>query len=215
MPNSSSYDDALDAIANQLQATDEAFAQRLREAKLDAGQSIFLDGVEAESFKTFESATIAAFEQVARSPDANGWLVAMFSALKALARSDSRAAGAANAEVHLLVDGAAIWSGPQWLAEAVLEHLAGYVWNNGHRDLAQRLLDDRAQLQTGALELESLRHLPAPDAAALREAVQFFTQRYTRTQETYAPDFLPQMHAALQAVQDGLHLSPTATPVDR
>jgi len=211
MPNSSSYDDALEAIAEQLQDSDEAFAQRLRDAKLDAGQSIFLDSLEADAFKTLESATRRAFEEVARSPDANGWLVAMFSALKALVRSDPRAAGDANAEVRFLVDNAPIWSGPRWLADSVLEHLAGYVWNNNQRDLAQRILDERAVVSDGALDLTQLRHLPEPDAAALQEALGFFTPRYTRSLETYAPDFLPQMHAALQALQDGLH--PDRAPI--
>jgi hypothetical protein len=204
MPNSGSYDDALDAIAARLDASDPALAEQLRRGKLDCAQSVFLDDLEAERFKAFEAATVAAFEDVISAglltPIAHNWFVSMFSALKAIVRMDPRASGEADGEVSIMVGGQAIWTGPRFVAESLLEILAGFLWREGRVELGARLLVDRG----GALELGYLLSLPDDDAAALGNAVSFFTIRFANTFETYAPAFLPLMHSALTALGESL-----------
>ena len=41
---------------------DPALAEQLRDAQLDRGQAIYLDDLDGDRFKTFEAATVAAFE---------------------------------------------------------------------------------------------------------------------------------------------------------
>jgi hypothetical protein len=204
MPDSSSYDDALDAISARLRSSDAAVAERLLDAKLDAGQAIYLTDLDAKRFRTFEAATVAAFEDVVASgpriPSAYNWFVSMFSELKAIVRMDSRGSGEADGDVSILVDGEAIWTGPRLVAESLLEILAGFVWTEERDELGGRLLAKR----NGALDLGSLLSLPEDDAAALGYAVWFFTIRFTQTFETYAPAYLPPMHAALTALGERL-----------
>jgi hypothetical protein len=213
MPNSGSYDGALERIAEQLASSDAALAEQLRDAQLDSDQAIFLDDLAPDRFKTFEAATVAAFEETvaagAAAPRDYGWFLTMFSALKALARMDPRASGTANTDVRIVLDGQPVWSGPRWLAESLLEHLASDLWRNGFQELGQRLYDERGSTWTGVLDLSYLLRLSDEDAAALSQAVQFLTPRFAKVFETNAPEYLPRMHAALTALGEGLQRTRT------
>jgi hypothetical protein len=204
MPDSSSYDDALDALSARLADRDPGLAEQLRHGKLDSGQSVYLDDLDAERFTTFEAATAAAFEDVVArgplTPTRHNWFVSMFSQLKAIVLMDPRASGDAQGDASIVVDGKAIWTGPRFVAESVLEILAGSVWTKGREDLGRRLLAERG----AALDLGYVRALPHDDAAALGYAVWFFTIRSAQTFETYAPAFLPLLHAALTALGESL-----------
>jgi hypothetical protein len=203
MVSSGSHDQALELIEARVCGCDPALAEQLRNGQFDRGTIVYLHNLEQDRFRTFEAATVAAYEDaLAAAP--LGWrrfgsFVSSFSALKAIVRMDPRASGAASDDVSVVIDDESIWHGPRFVAESLLEVLAGALWEDCPA-LARRLLEDRARALSGRLDLSYLRSLPQDDAAAVAHAVGFFTVRYSATYETYAPEYLPLMHAALTAL---------------
>src|SRR5262245_47165573 len=206
MPRFGTFDWACDRIAERLRNSDPALAAERRDAW--EVRIVFVEKLDQERFRKLEAATVAGYEDAvadgSREPERYGRFLAEFSALKAIVRMDPRASGTATDAVRVVLDGAPVSTGPRIVVESLLEHPAGFLWDEARVEPGRRLLEARSNVRDGRLDLSDLLRLEDDERLEIGRAVDFWSIRYAHGNGMVAPAFVPLMQAGLDALSEGL-----------
>ncbi len=180
MPREIEFEQALEDIAQELEASNPSMAEMLREP-IDKFAFLDLSSLDADRFRELVQATQRTYnrlvvEEAVRSPEPLHYFHVLyrFSQLKALMVSDPRVAGDTRATI-VISDGAS-WQAPAWLCDVVLEAVAAhFTLRPGYPVLAETLLSARGNGGTGHLDL---RPIAGGEFCAVLEAVKWTYQYY-------------------------------------
>ena len=197
MPREIEFEQALEDIAQELEASNPSMAEMLREP-IDKFAFLDLSSLDADRFRELVQATQRTYnrlavEEAVSSPEPLDYFHCMyiFSQLKALMITDLRVAGDTSATI-VISDGAS-WQAPAWLSDVVLEAVAAHVsLRPGYPALAQTLLSARGNGGTGHLDL---RPIAGGEFCAVLEAVKW-TYRYyvvSTARLSHADDFYAEL----------------------
>lgn len=212
MPRIIEFEQALEYIAEELQASDPTMADMLR-APIDRDAFLDLSSLDADQFRKVLSATQQAYKRAveiepARRADPQSYFGFMyrFSQLKALMITDPRVVDDTSGMIVISDD--TVWQAPAWIMDVVLEAVAAHhTIRPAYPDLARRLLSARGNDGTGALDLRPITDL---EFCKVLEGVKWTYQYYVvgKARVSLADDFyteiatkIDELYQPLQADQ--------------